>query len=168
MSDDPILDSFADLAEEAAKRYPGSKVPIEGAVKKRQATAKKKAADAEEVERDEAPAWIENRFYMREMHINGEKVVFYTLAALAEALLRKPVTIRAWESAGKFPPSPFRTKANGALGGKRLYTRKQIEGVVAMADDEGLLYVQRPLTPQFTARVQRLFHDIRQEIRKGN
>jgi hypothetical protein len=158
-----VTDGFADLAE----RYPGSRQRIEGGVERRQAKAKKRAEeDAAEVDRENTAAWVDNPYFKREMRINGENMTFYLLAALAEALLRKPGTIRAWEADGKFPQTPFRTPSNGALGGKRLYTREMIEGVAAIADDEGLLYSQRPLTPRFTQRVTDLFTKTRQEIRK--
>jgi hypothetical protein len=157
---DPVLDTFF---KDEPDRYPGSRVPVEEGRKKRQAKA---AARAEE--EPEEPTWIDNPYFRREMSVDGAVVVFYTLAAMAEALNRKPVTIRAWESQGKFPQPPFKTKANGAKGGKRLYTQAMIEGTRAIADEEGLLYSQRPLTPRFTQRVTILFNQQRQEMRKSN
>lgn len=160
---DPILDGFADLAE----RYPGSRQQIEGGIEKRQAKAKKRAEeDQAEAERENAAAWVDNPYFKRSMRLDGEEMTFYLLAALAEALMRKQGTIRGWEADGKFPQTPFRTPSNGALGGKRLYTREMIEGVAAIAEEEGLLYTQRPLTPRFTQRVTDLFTQAKHEIRK--
>lgn len=148
MSDDPILDRFADM-------IPGTKKTREDVVKER---ARQESGD-EEVD---TPNWVENPYYKRELYLDGEAVVFYTLAALAEALGRKPVTIRLWERQGTFPTAPFRTKERGQ--GKRIYTREQIEGVVRIAVEEGVLddassgaYSQLPLPPRFTTRVTELF-----------
>lgn len=154
---DPILGAFARAT------YPGSKQVIEEARQKRKVKVIK--ADAG----DEEPAlWVDNPYYRLEMSVSGKRTYFYTMAALSDALLRAAVTIRKWEREGKFPKTPFKTKANGALGGKRLYTREQIERTRAIAEEEGLLYSQRPLTPRFTQRVTNLFNEIRTDIKKGN
>ena len=126
---------------------------------------KRAEENAIEVAKETEPTWVGNLYFMRVMLVGGTKVTFYTLAAMAEALHRSTVTIRSWERQGKFPTTPFKTKANGALGGKRLYTREQIEGTAAIAEEEGLLYSQRPLTPRFTQRVTQLFNHTKTEIR---
>lgn len=68
--------------------------------------------------------------------INGRSTQLFPIGALAEALHRSPTTLRAWERKGFLPETSFR-----ARGGKspRLYTREQIEGLVTLARQEGLL-----------------------------
>lgn len=155
--DDPILGAFA------RARYPGSKQVIDEARKKR--TSKISEPDAGD---DEPALWVDNPYYIIKRSVGGKSMDFYTMAALCEALHRAAVTVRGWEHDGKFPKTPFRTKHTGRLGGKRLYTKEQIERTRAIADEEGLLYSQRPLTPRFTQRVTDLFNEIRTDIKKGN
>lgn len=96
--------------------------------------------------------------------VSGKAKEFFTIGHLANALGRKPVTLRSWESKGVFPKSPYRSPAprgsipGKASKGKRLWTREQIEGVLRIALEEGvLLDGGPPPTQRFTARVNGLF-----------
>jgi len=69
--------------------------------------------------------------------INGEKKTFFTVGGLAKALLRKPVTIRMWESNGWIPKAMYRTPApNGVhfgekpAKGRRLYSLEQVDFLI--------------------------------------
>jgi hypothetical protein len=77
--------------------------------------------------------------------VKGVKREFFLVGALAAALGRSTVTIRAWEAEGIIPKVRWRTKApvlkrsdrpplpGKAVTGKRLYSREQIEATVAAA-----------------------------------
>ncbi len=95
-----------------------------------------------------------------QMHYVHDKAVeFFSIAALATALNRRPVTIRMWENKGYLPKASFRTKGM-EKGSRRLYTRSQIEGLVAIAREEGLLdpSPRRAIEKtKFPERAKRLF-----------
>jgi hypothetical protein len=98
----------------------------------------------------------EPRFY----EVNGEKVEFFTIGALAEVLDKKPVTLRTWIRHGKLPEARFklppRGKATfGEQGGQRLWTRAQIEAIAVIAAEEGVLGVKPKdfAKTKFTERV---------------
>jgi hypothetical protein len=92
--------------------------------------------------------------------LHGQEVEFFTIGALAQALDREVVTIRKWERLGYIPKATYRA------GGKRqdrLYTRAQIEGLVAIARDEGLFPRAKRLVigdTRFTDRAIHLFHSL--------
>lgn len=78
----------------------------------------------------------------------GEDREFFMIGALAEALGKSEKTIRKWISQGVIPDAPLRTpKIPNTLGsgrtqdgaGRRLWTRPQIEAIVAIAQEEGIL-----------------------------
>lgn len=75
-----------------------------------------------------------------EFLVNGQAKVFYTIGALAQALNRKPVTVRSWEAKGWIPPASFRTPAprgetvpGKAVKGRRLYSEDQLVFLVEAA-----------------------------------
>jgi hypothetical protein len=75
-----------------------------------------------------------------EFLVNGQVVAFYTIGALAQALNRKPVTVRSWEAKGWIPPASFRTPApkgetvpGKAVKGRRLYSEAQLVFLVEAA-----------------------------------
>jgi hypothetical protein len=77
----------------------------------------------------------------RVLTIKGVPTEFFTIGALAAALERRPVTLRAWESEGVLPHAQFRTPPpqgeqvpGKAVKGQRLYTRRQAELVIAAVD----------------------------------
>lgn len=78
--------------------------------------------------------------------VHGVKTEFFSIGDLAHALGRKPVTVRSWEDKGWLPSSGYRTRApkgeqvpGKEVRGRRLYTRRQIEVVVAAAEESGVL-----------------------------
>ena len=75
---------------------------------------------------------------------NGKEMEFFTLVNLAGALGRPVKTLRKWLDNGYLPPSPYRspdttTKAGKTMRGYRLYSRAQIEAVVKLFGEAGLL-----------------------------
>jgi hypothetical protein len=54
----------------------------------------------------------------------------------------------------------MRMQNKNGIGGRRYYTRAQVEGIVQIAKEEGLFEPRARLTPRFTARVIQLFTDL--------
>ena len=115
---DKIEELFSDVY------YPGSK-------RQRRAVAK-----PEPKERDE-DAWDANPQYLL---VDGVPTELFTIGALAKALGREVVTMRLWERTGRIPMAKHRAapSRNGATG-RRLYTRAQVEGLMRIANEEGIL-----------------------------
>jgi MerR HTH family regulatory protein len=87
---------------------------------------------------------------------------FFEIRILAKQLRRKSNTMRAWHSSGFLPKARFHAY------GRRLYTRAQIEGLVRIAEEEGLLRDKRrnPATTHFPQRAKELFDRIAAEARR--
>jgi hypothetical protein len=90
--------------------------------------------------------------------VTKQPMELFTVGALAKALQRNSVTMRTWIRKGWLPRAMFQTKpVYGSRGdaGRRLWTRAQIEGIVAIAREEGLLGEKPPRiqTTNFTHRV---------------
>lgn len=117
---DEIERSFTELKE---RFYPGSKQVRRALV---------------EVSDEPAPETSTSRWDRNPQthYINGRPMELFTIGALAEALNRRPVTLRAWEAKGYLPKATFRSRGEKS---KRLYMREQIEGLVALATEEGLI-----------------------------
>lgn len=102
----------------------------------------------------EGPPWDVNP---KVMVVKGEEIEFFTIGSLAKALNRQVVTIRKWEKLGYIPKARYRTAGKKQ---DRLYTRAQIEGMMRLAEDEGLMdptaKVRIPNTT-FPVRVKALF-----------
>lgn len=144
MSDIDVSE-FEDLLE---AKYPGSK-------KTRRMVENPPAsvAAAEDAERWDAKPVRKT--------IAGKTYEFFTLGALAQALGRKPVTIRSWELAGQFPKARYRSGGDPQFQ-KRLYTRAQVEGVVRIAKEEGIFNITRAIpfhTTKFTEKVVALWKE---------
>lgn len=92
--------------------------------------------------------------------INGVEVSFYPIGALAKALHRKPVTIRMWEQTGVLPRSLFRSRHDQGAGKARLYPRMLVEGLIEIAQDEGLFDGVPIASTRFTARAVELYHSV--------
>lgn len=141
---DPLLDRFSDL------NWPGKRKPINRNI------------PAPIVETPDA--WDDKPiFYV----YKGEKKEFFTIANLAAALGRSPITIRSWENKGMLPKSPYRSpkpKGKKLPGveqkGKRLWTREQIDGILTIASQEGVILNGKPPTPRFAQRVSELFNTL--------
>lgn len=112
--------------DEAIRRrfYPGSTTPIP------------EPGKPEEKKRPEPGAWDEQPQVL--VH-NGKETEFFTIGALGRAMGKSPVTLREWERKGWLPKARFRTANITKRKAQRLYTRPQIEGIVLIADQEGLL-----------------------------
>ncbi|MDX3260724.1 MerR family transcriptional regulator [Streptomyces sp. MI02-2A] len=97
----------------------------------------------------------------RKYVVAGSETEFFTVGQLAQALGRQPVTIRKWEREGVIPRSTFQSpgRDGDVRGRRRLYTRAQVEGMVRIAAEEGVLVShQKPIKgTQFTPRVIDLF-----------
>lgn len=72
-------------------------------------------------------------------NIGGVPTEFFTVGQLAAALNRSPVTVRKWERFGYLPVASFRTPGNVREKARRLYSRAQLEIIVSIAADEGLM-----------------------------
>jgi hypothetical protein len=135
-------DALADIEALAGedKHYPGSK--------------KVRKAVAPRVDPwDDVPSLV--------LHVRGEPIRFYTVGVLASMLDdRKPQTVRKWERQGYIPKPPYYTPSRKVNGQKRLYTRRQIEGIVRIAKEEGVIGAspnRNVSATKFPARVAKLF-----------
>lgn len=100
-----------------------------------------------------------------DLTVRGTPQRFYTVGVLAAALGRKPPAMRKWERLGYLPDSGFRTPSKSVKGQRRLYTKAQIEGIVKIAQDEGLLTDNTPniALTKFPARCAKLFKDLKKK-----
>ena len=97
----------------------------------------------------------------------GVEREFFTIGHLADALGKSPVTIRSWENKGMLPKSPYRsprprgeTLPGNRTKGKRLWTRGQIEGILRIAREQGVILNGKPPTKTFAQHVADLFREI--------
>lgn len=128
--------------------YPGSSRPI---TRHREP---KPAPEPADYEWDSAP-----RIYT----VNGKNEEFFTVGQLAQALNRQSGTVRKWERDGVIPKAIFVAPSDDPRGKRRLYTRQQVEGMVRIAAEEGVLHIhQKPIgQTQFTPRVIDLFRTLK-------
>jgi hypothetical protein len=68
------------------------------------------------------------------LYFDDRNITFYSRGALATALNRQVVTIRTWESKGILCRSRLKNTR-----GQYIYTREQIEDLVKLAEEEGVL-----------------------------
>jgi hypothetical protein len=148
MSD--LMGAFAPLQDEY---YPGSKRKR----RESQEMRHERLVGERRLTREEEP-WDAHPL---KVWIKGVEYEMFRVGALAKALERDSVTIRAWMRKGWLPRNSYQTNpVVGSRGnaGRRLWTRAQIEGIVAIAQEEGLLPVQWPVAvspreTNFTPRV---------------
>lgn len=133
------------MSDYSSDHYPGSK-------QLRRAVAKPPAADRVEQDGWDAKPVIKS--------IKGQQMELFTVGQLGAAIGRSAVTVRLWERNGFIPKARMRLSAKNGIGGRRYYTRPQVEGIARIAKEEGLLKPQARLTPSFTARVVQLFRDL--------
>lgn len=105
----------------------------------------------------EAPEWAAKPVVK---NIKGQRTELYPVGVLASALGRSAVTMRLWERNGILPRAKYRLANKNGVGGRRYYTRPQIESVVAVAAEFQMLGEQRRLHPEFTARVTAAWADL--------
>ena len=151
MSGDPFL-AFEDL-----KDWPGKRKPVNR-------PEESSRPDPYEIKWDSKPM-----VYV----YGGVSREFFSIGHLADAFGRSPVTIRSWESKGLLPQSPYRSpRPRGeALPGKqvkgrRLWTREQVEGMMEIAREEGVILNGKPPSKQFTQRVAALFRELLEQDSK--
>jgi hypothetical protein len=97
--------------------------------------------------------------------MGGETVELFSIGQLAQALERDPVTIRAWERDGIIPRAPYRTKSSDPRAKRRAYTRRHVEGMRAIAAEEGLLNSSRnKITDEFKAKILALFKELATKV----
>jgi hypothetical protein len=126
VTDDPFA-----LFEDLPDRYPGGRKP-------RRTGLAEPGPVATAIPWDDNPKIIIS---------NGVRREFFTIGHLAAAMGgRSPVTIRSWEDKKWLPKARYRTKRpdrstlpDKQAAGRRLYTREQIEVVIAAADKAGVL-----------------------------
>jgi hypothetical protein len=145
------LPSFDDLQDEY---YPGSKQRRRESIEMRHEREAEERAEAKDNEAWDARPWLKH------FKLNGHELELemFPIGSLAKALRRDSVTVRAWIRKGWLPKAQFQTKAVvGSRGnaGRRLWTRAQIEGIVRIAEEEGLLSDNPPRIQRtrFTQRV---------------
>jgi hypothetical protein len=151
-TDDKVMDRFKDLLD-----YPGRKKPVNR-------TPEKEAVIAERAE------WDANPVYYR---IDGEKQEFFLISHLAKALGYSQQAIRLWEGRKLMPNTPYRSPRSykvkqkeqaGSFApsnkGRRLWTRTQIEGILALARKHRVLLNKQAPTPAFARDVAILYREI--------
>ena len=95
---------------------------------------------------------------------DGAVVEVFGTGALACALGKSSYSIRRWERLGHLPPSPLVQRV-AAGPPRRLFLREQVEGIVAIAEQERVAHRKpaRIASTAFTVRVEefyaRLFAD---------
>lgn len=140
-------EEFRNLADE---RYPGSRHTRRSL----QETRRQAKAVADEGAWDAKPVF---------KVINGVRTELFSIGALADALGKAVVTVRLWERKGVIPKAQYRTPNKNGKGGRRLYTRAQIEGIVMIAQQEGMTNPRAEYTQTFTARCVDLFRRLKDE-----
>lgn len=130
--------------------YPGSSQPLRSAQRRLEAMAGAEGWDSD--------------MYRQRLEYRGEMTDFFTIGALAVALRREPGTLRDWEEMGYLPRAPRRTESDAPTthGRRRLYTRVEIEGLMALAEEEGLYQPgARVAATDFPSRARHLFETLR-------
>lgn len=100
--------------------------------------------------------WDEDPVYKK---IEGSLREFFAISHLAAALGRSVKTIYKWESQQLFPYATWIYNGESRNGRRRLYTRRQVEGVALIALEEGVLSGQKRFLSQtkFPERCVELF-----------
>ncbi|MFJ2113380.1 hypothetical protein ACIOEX_16090 [Streptomyces sp. NPDC087850] len=100
----------------------------------------------------------------RVYRVGGDLQEFFSIGHLSMALNRQPVTIRKWERLGIIPAPTFVIRGKTERGNRRLYTRAQVEGMIQIAQEEGILHHEGEgihiSTTKFSERVIRLFKSL--------
>ena len=97
------------------------------------------------------------------LSLGGVRTEFFTIGQLGLALNRKAGTIRKLEQEGNIPRPTWRRPALDSRMRRRLYTRHQVEGLIRIAEEEGILRdKQKAISKtQFPARARKLFNEDR-------
>ena len=155
MSDDIIENLFG----EVENLYPGSK-------------RKRRSRAPEPVVATTGDGW-DAKPVKKNVNVNGNLIDFYGIGAVATAVGRPIVTVRAWISNGYLPPSTYRLPSTKAKNGKeqkgyRLYSRRQIEVLVELLSKAGLFDKKRLQWPnqQLTSAIAEAWTNIRAQETK--
>lgn len=144
-----LRDLEKEFADDLVEFYPGSSRPVVRHPNRNQKTTT--------VEPDKEDSWDA---HPRSFRVGGKSHEFFTTGNLAQALNRRPGTIRSWEREGLLPKSIFQSPSKDPRGRRRLYTRAQVEGIIQIAMEEGLFQDQfhTPINKTaFTEKVLALF-----------
>jgi hypothetical protein len=99
--------------------------------------------------------------------VGGVETEFFSIGQLGKALGgRSPNTLRAWEREGIIGKSPYVKPSSTPNGRRRMYTREMVEGLVAIAREEGILWPHkgsRISNTKFSERAIELFRRLRLE-----
>lgn len=144
-----LMESFED------EYYPGSRRKRRESIPMRQERVLAERIQAKQDEPWDARPW---RKHIRLRDGREVDLDMFPIRALAKALNRNSVTIRRWIRLGHLPKAKYQTPPlAGTRGdaGRRLWTRAQIEGIVQIAKEEGLLSDRTPRiqNTNFTARI---------------
>ena len=131
------------MSEEQGGFYPGSR--------------HRRPAVAAPAEQPAEPSWDARPIKRTVKGVNYE---LFPVGALAAAVGRSAVTMRLWERNGVIPKAKFRLQNKNGIGGRRYYTRAQIEATVRVARDCQMLGEQRRIHPEFTDRVVAAWRDL--------
>lgn len=106
--------------------------------------------------------WDDSPVYKK---ISGFYREFFAISHLANALGRSTKTLYKWEAANPplFPRATWIYNGESKNGRRRLYTRRQIEGVLVIAYEEGVLSGTKRFVShtEFPARCAELFQQTR-------
>lgn len=147
-------DLKAESGETLQEFYPGSRKPII-----RHPNRHRDADDRPDPDRWDAKPRLHA--------VRGVMTELFTVGQLAQALGRRPGTIRTWERNKVIPNATIQLpgRDQDVRGKRRLYTRAQIEGLVKIAGEEGLLGGDNTSikATDFTKRAFDLFRALQQE-----
>lgn len=100
----------------------------------------------------------------KKFSIGGKDIELLTISQLAEALGRKPVTIRKWEAEKVIPKATYKKPGanKDVRGSRRLYSKEQVEALVRIAAEEKILHDKNRQVgrTQFTAKVFQAFREL--------
>lgn len=129
--------------------FPGSTTPLDFDIRRKKAEV-------------EIGAWDSKPLIFK---LKGKDTEFFTIGHLAKALGdRSAITLRKWEAEGILPKSPYVKQSEDPRGRRRMYTREQVEGLVRIAREEGVLWPRKGLRlseTNFRTRAQELFTSLR-------
>lgn len=94
--------------------------------------------------------------------VGGREVEFFTIGQVSQVLNRQPVTLRKWEREGIIPKATFSKPSKDPRGRRRLYSRAQVEALVRIAAEEGVLNdIHKQISKtKFSAKVLSAFKQI--------
>lgn len=139
----PAIPEAVEVEDDEGDTYPGSRHVRRG-------LTEEPPEEEPEVVWDERP---------RVYRVRGKDREFFTISALAQALRRQAGTLRKWEEQGYLPRARYRAPGEGKSQA-RLYTRQQIQGLVVLATEEGLMQPKKKMRidqTRFPERAQKLF-----------